>query len=72
MWDHLGHSSINNFDGHCQLYVQSLESFQRALADPYYKDVILPDEDNFIDAARCMRTLGWEECYIENGSIIKG
>ena len=26
--------------------------------------------DKFIDGAKCMRTLGWEECYIDNGVIL--
>lgn len=70
MWDHLGNLSISDFDGHCQLHVPSLECLKNALADPYYREVVMPNEDKLIDGSKCMRTLGWEQCYIEDGTLV--
>lgn len=37
------------FDGIATWEVPSLEKFMEALEDPYYKDVIAPDEHNILD-----------------------
>lgn len=70
VWEFLGQQSIHEFDGHCQLFAPSLECFKNALADPYYRDVVLPDEAKFLDGSKCMRTVGWEECYINDGKVV--
>ncbi|OJJ30193.1 hypothetical protein ASPWEDRAFT_701596 [Aspergillus wentii DTO 134E9] len=71
LWEYLGADSIANWDGHVQLYVPSLDCIGNALNDPFYKEVVIPDEDKFISAKSCMRTAGYEECFIMNNRVVE-
>lgn len=71
LWEYLGADSIANWDGHVQLYVPSLDCIANALNDPFYKEVVIPDEDKFISAKSCMRTAGYEECFIMNNRVVE-
>lgn len=33
--------------------------------DPYYKDVVQPDEEQFFDLSNSRFTVGWEETYVD-------
>lgn len=71
LWEYLGADSIAKWDGHVQLYVPSLDCIANALNDPFYKDVVVPDEDKFISTKSCMRTAGYEECFIMNNRVVE-
>ncbi|PWY96469.1 hypothetical protein BO94DRAFT_580315 [Aspergillus sclerotioniger CBS 115572] len=62
-------TSMQQLLHHLQLYVPSLECFTNALDDPYYKEVVALDEEKFISAKSCMRTVGYEECFILNDQV---
>ncbi|KAL3474405.1 hypothetical protein BJX99DRAFT_260341 [Aspergillus californicus] len=70
-WDYLGADSISDWDGHVQLNVPSLECIANALNDPFYKEVVVHDEDKFTWARPCMRTVGYEECFILNSQLVQ-
>lgn len=38
--------------------------------DPYYEQVVQPDEESFFDMSKSSITIGWEEVYIENGKVV--
>ncbi|KIH90559.1 hypothetical protein SPBR_01046 [Sporothrix brasiliensis 5110] len=52
-------TELENWDGCAVFEIESLERFEAAFEDPYYKDVIAKDEEQFIDkAAGVMRRRG--------------
>ncbi|KAE8152363.1 EthD domain-containing protein [Aspergillus avenaceus] len=71
LWEYLGADSITNWDGHVQLYLPSLDCIANALSNPFYKEVVIPDGDQFISAKSCMRTAGYEECFIMNNRVVE-
>lgn len=46
------------------------ECLERARQDPYYGDVVAPDEEKFIDMGRSQMIVGWEEVYVEDGKTV--
>ena len=44
--------------------------FEKALQDPYYEDVISPDEQKFLDMSRNRLTVGYVETYVEAGKVV--
>lgn len=34
--------------------------------DPYYEEVVRPDEESFFDFSASLITVGWEETYIDD------
>ena len=58
-----------DFDGHVELLVPTIECLKNALADPYYKEAVEPDEAKFLDPPNCSRTVGWEEVYVLDGKV---
>ena len=67
----LGGANVSDFDGHVELTVPNLDVLKACLSDPYYKSDVEPDEHKFLDAAKSMRTLGWEELKIEDNKVLR-
>jgi hypothetical protein len=44
--------AVLDYDGAVIWEIPSLEHFLNAFADPYYLNVIAPDEDNFLDKSK--------------------
>ncbi|RDB30769.1 putative decarboxylase tpcK [Hypsizygus marmoreus] len=59
--------SAMEYDGYGQLTAQSLEDIQAALQDPYYAEVIEPDERRFIDKSAAMVTAAGHQVDILKG-----
>lgn len=68
------------FDAAVDWYVESYEAYLAAYTDPYYVEVIAPDEDNFVDkgqldgpdagkktVVRAVSTLGYCRSMIAEG-----
>jgi hypothetical protein len=53
-------------------YVKTYENFEKAYADPYYKDVVKPDEEYLFDIQNMRVMVGMETCVIEEGKIVEG
>ncbi|KAL1894242.1 hypothetical protein Sste5346_006028 [Sporothrix stenoceras] len=52
-------TELENWDGCAVFELESLEKFEAAFQDPYYKDLISKDEEQFIDkSAGVMRRRG--------------
>jgi hypothetical protein len=49
-----------SYDGVADFYVKSLEEFQRAYEDPYYKDVVKKDEEYLFDVKKMRVMIGRE------------
>lgn len=74
-------SEAIEYDAAADWYVESYESYQAAYKDPYYIDIIEPDEQNFVDKGQvakpgnegkktvitAMSTLGYCRSMIKDG-----
>jgi hypothetical protein len=47
-----------------------MEQLYAAVADPEYPEKLEPDEGKFLDSARSMVTVGWEEVYVVDGEVV--
>ncbi|KAF7527510.1 hypothetical protein G7054_g10423 [Neopestalotiopsis clavispora] len=70
VWTELGSDHVSDFDGHVVLTVSNIDALKNALADPYYKSHVQPDEAKFIDAKSCYRMFGYEQVYIKDKQIV--
>ncbi|CAK1361064.1 hypothetical protein CB0940_03525 [Cercospora beticola] len=77
----LGDFTVENvvdYDGFVELRMPELSCFENAMNDPYYAEVVAPDEKSFWKFATSKITIGWEETYIdaskggEVAAIVKG
>ncbi|KIW89477.1 uncharacterized protein Z519_09633 [Cladophialophora bantiana CBS 173.52] len=59
-----------DFDGVGEFLMPEISCFQRAREDPYYTEVIAPDEDKLFDWGSVEWTVGWEEVYIKDGKVV--
>lgn len=59
------------YDGSGDFYVKKYEDFEAAFLDPYYQEVIRPDELKLIDPETVSVTIGYEYCVIEDGIKIE-
>lgn len=53
-------------------YVRSYADFEAAYADPYYEDVVKPDEEYLFDVQSMRVMVGTETCVIEGGEVVSG
>jgi len=49
---------------HCPVLHRTLHH-ANDIVDPYYEEVIAPDEASFFDLASSRFTVGWEEVYVD-------
>lgn len=54
-------------DGMAEFYVKKWEDFEAAFADPYYLEVVAPDEQRFMNTQNLTMTVGVEYIVIEDG-----
>ncbi|OAG38794.1 hypothetical protein AYO21_06989 [Fonsecaea monophora] len=59
-----------NFDGIGEFLMPDVSCFHKAREDPYYAEVIAPDEDKLFDWNTAEWTIGWEEVYIKDGKVV--
>ena len=50
----------------------SVSCLHKARQDPYYEEVVVPDENRLYDWETARWTYGWEEVYIEDGKVVEG
>jgi hypothetical protein len=55
-----------NADGMAEFKVKKWEDFEAAFADPYYTEVVAPDERSFMDTSNLTMTVGVEYVVIED------
>lgn len=71
------HKNLTNqttlsYDGMADFYVKRYEDFEKAYEDPYYKNVVKPDEAYLFDVENMRVMVGTETCVIEGGHIVEG
>ncbi|KAJ6004267.1 hypothetical protein N7499_000336 [Penicillium canescens] len=65
-------ANIADFDCFSQVVFRSIEDYKRMKQDPWYKEHLAGDHENFADTKRSMITIGWIEEYIRDGEIVDG
>ncbi|KAF2196414.1 hypothetical protein GQ43DRAFT_383369 [Delitschia confertaspora ATCC 74209] len=63
---------VTDFDCFSQVVFKSLDDYKRMKEDPYYKEHLMHDHENFADTRRSMITIGWIEEFIRDGEVVKG
>lgn len=61
---------IADYDGFVELLMPDLSCYEKMIQDPYYKDVMVPDEMEFADWSSSKITIGWEEVYVQDGKVV--
>jgi len=56
-----------DYDVVSQMMFPKVEDFTRMLADPFYKENVMPDDKNFADMSRTKMSLGWIETVVKDG-----
>jgi hypothetical protein len=64
-------ASVAEYDGFVELLMPSLSCFDEAQKDPYYLEVVAPDELKFADVPRTQILVGWEEVYVQDGKVVE-
>ncbi|KIW27882.1 uncharacterized protein PV07_07580 [Cladophialophora immunda] len=59
-----------DFDAVGEFLMPDVSCFQKAREDPYYAEVIAPDEEKLFDWSSMEWTIGWEEVYIKDGKVV--
>jgi len=67
----LSQANIADYDGLMELTMPSLSCFDEAQKDPYYLEVVAPDELKFADVPRTKILIGWEEVYVKDGKKVE-
>lgn len=60
-----------HYDGMADIWVRRYEDFEAALLDPYYKEVIAPDEKTFVDMENMAVTIGTEYIVLEEWEVVE-
>lgn len=63
-------ANVADYDGFVDFLMPTLDCFAAAIKDPYYQEVVGPDESNFADLAKTRVMVGWEEVYVDNGKVV--
>ena len=59
-----------DFDGHAEVVVPNTDVLKKLVEDSFYAELAKPDEEALIDMNSVMRTIGYEEIYVENGKAV--
>lgn len=64
--------TVVDYDGFVEMWVResNFTCLDRAREDPYYREVVEPDEKKFFDLEKSQVIVGWEECYVEDGKVL--
>ncbi|KFY50147.1 hypothetical protein V496_09561 [Pseudogymnoascus sp. VKM F-4515 (FW-2607)] len=65
-------ANIADFDCFSQVIFESLEDYKRMKEDPWYKEHLISDHENFADTKRSMMTIGWVEEFVRDGEAVDG
>ncbi|KAJ9656511.1 hypothetical protein H2201_008524 [Coniosporium apollinis] len=62
-------ANVADYDCFSQVVFQSLEHYKAMKADPYYKEHLFNDYENFADTKRSLMTIGWIEEWTNDGQV---
>lgn len=59
-----------DFDGHAEVVVPNIDVLKKLVEDNFFTEFAKPDEEALVDMSSVMRTIGYEEIYVENGKAV--
>lgn len=71
LFDHQMHN-LADFDCFSQVIFHSIEDYKRIKQDPWYKEHLVGDHENFADVNRSMMTIGWVYEFVRDGHVVDG
>lgn len=60
------------YDCFSQVVFKSVEGYRKMKEDPYYKNYLMGDHENFADTKRSCMTIGWIEEFVRDGVAVDG
>lgn len=70
MFDATGRSPLS-YDGMADFYVRKYEDFEALFLDPYYQEVVQPDEKKLFCMDTMSVTIGVEYVAIDKGEMVQ-
>ncbi|KAA8646582.1 hypothetical protein EYZ11_006275 [Aspergillus tanneri] len=64
--------NVADFDCFSQVVFENIEDYKRMKQDPWYKERLFGDHENFADTKRSMMTIGWIEEFVRDGVAVDG
>lgn len=61
---------LADFDCFSQVIFESVDDYKRMKDDPWYKEHLVHDHEQFADTKRSMMTIGWVSEFIRDGKVI--
>ncbi|KAJ5802312.1 uncharacterized protein N7503_004762 [Penicillium pulvis] len=62
--------NLADYDCFSQVVFESIEDYKRMKQDPWYKEKLFGDHENFADTKRSSMTIGWIEDIIRDGVAV--
>ncbi|PMD57494.1 uncharacterized protein K444DRAFT_564907 [Hyaloscypha bicolor E] len=63
-------NGIADYDCIVQATFRDIEDFVRMKADPFFREKVAPDHENFADTKRSKMTVGWIEHHIMENKLV--
>lgn len=60
-----------DFDGHMEAVVESIDVLKKLVRDDYFAGFVEPDGQALVDMDSVMRTIGYEEVFVEKGKMVE-
>ncbi|KUJ11673.1 uncharacterized protein LY89DRAFT_786556 [Mollisia scopiformis] len=64
--------NVADFDCFSQVVFEDIEDYKRIKQDPWYKQHLIHDHENFADTKRSSMTIGWIEEFVRDGEVVDG
>ncbi|KAL2830749.1 EthD domain-containing protein [Aspergillus cavernicola] len=65
-------ANIADYDCFSQVVFRSFEDYKRIKEDPWYKEHLVGDHENFADTKRSKMTIGWISQFVDKGVVVDG
>ncbi|KAI9376383.1 EthD domain-containing protein [Aspergillus egyptiacus] len=65
-------ANIADYDCFSQVVFRSFDDYKRVKDDPWYKEKLVGDHENFADTKRSKMTIGWISQFVDRGVVVKG
>ncbi|KAL4761850.1 EthD domain-containing protein [Aspergillus foveolatus] len=65
-------ANIADYDCFSQVVFRNFEDYKKIKDDPWYKEHLVGDHENFADTKRSKMTIGWITQFIDRGVVTEG
>ncbi|KAL5002082.1 EthD domain-containing protein [Aspergillus recurvatus] len=65
-------ANIADYDCFSQVVFRNFEDYKKIKDDPWYKEHLVGDHENFADTRRSKMTIGWITQFIDRGVVTEG